>query len=110
MRIKTMITEHAILRLKPGQSAAFSEAMRKAEPLIAATPGFRGIEVRPCLEVPDSFLLLVQWDTLADHEQGFRCSDRYRAWKALLHHFYEPFPVVQHFGPSILEKPQAPQP
>lgn len=79
--------------------------MRKAIPLIAATPGFRGIDVKPCLEAPDRYLLLVQWDTLADHEQGFRGSDRYLQWKSLLHHFYTPFPLVEHYGPSILENP-----
>jgi heme-degrading monooxygenase HmoA len=79
--------------------------MREAVPLIAATPGFGGIEVKPCLETPDRFLLLVQWENVAAHEQGFRGSDRYTTWKALLHHYYEPFPVVQHYGPSLLGQP-----
>ncbi len=100
-----MITEHAVLQVKPGQSAAFMAAMREAVPLISATPGFRGIDVLPCLETPDRFLLLVQWETVAAHEQGFRGSERYGQWKALLHHFYDPFPLVEHYGPSILDQP-----
>ena len=32
-----------------------------------------------------------------DHEVGFRQSPQYLAWKRLLHHFYDPFPVVEHF-------------
>jgi heme-degrading monooxygenase HmoA len=100
-----MITEHAILQVKPGQTEAFTAAMREAIPLISATPGFRGIDVQPCIETPDRFLLLVQWETVADHEQGFRGSDRYLTWKALLHPFYAPFPLVEHYGPSILESP-----
>lgn len=99
-----MITEHAILQVKPGQSQAFALAMREAIPLISATTGFRGIEVRPCLETPDRFLLLVQWDSVADHEHGFRGSERYLKWKSLLHDFYDPFPLVEHYGPSILER------
>lgn len=100
-----MITEHAILQVKPGQATAFEATMRQAIPLIAATPGFRAIEVKPCIETADRYLLLVQWDTVADHEQGFRGSDRYQTWKALLHQFYDPFPVVEHYGPSIVESP-----
>lgn len=100
-----MITEHAILQVKPGQATAFEVAMREAIPLISATPGFRGIKVQPCIETADRYLLLVQWDTVADHEQGFRGSDRYQTWKALLHQFYDPFPVVEHYGPSVVESP-----
>jgi heme-degrading monooxygenase HmoA len=98
-----LITEHAILQVKNGQSEAFAAALEEAVPLIAATPGFREIEVLPCCEKPDHFLLLVRWNSIEDHEQGFRGSDRYQQWKALLHHFYEPFPTVLHFGPSLLE-------
>jgi heme-degrading monooxygenase HmoA len=93
-----VIVEHAILQIKQGQAAAFEGAMRKALPLISATPGFIGIEVRPCIETPDRYLLLVRWQTLEAHTQGFRGSARYRQWKALLHHFYDPFPLVEHYG------------
>lgn len=96
-----MITEHAVLQVKAGQAHAFTAALQRAEPLIAATPGFLGMEVLPCIETPDRFLLLVRWETVEAHETGFRQSPRYAAWKALLHHFYDPFPVVEHYAPSI---------
>lgn len=93
-----MIFEHALLDVKPGQGAAFEAALAKALPLISATQGFLGIEVRPCIEVPNRYLLLVQWESVEAHEKGFRGSPRYAEWKALLHHFYDPFPQVTHFG------------
>lgn len=96
-----MILETAILSIRPGQSAVFEAAMTKARPLIAATPGFQRIEVRPCVETPDRYLLLVWWDTLEAHTVGFRQSERYQPWKALLHHFYDPFPLVEHYGEPI---------
>lgn len=76
--------------------------MAEASPLIAASPGFGGMEVRPCIEQPGRYLLLVRWETVADHERGFRASDRYQAWKALLYDFYEPFPTVEHYGEPIV--------
>lgn len=97
-----MILEAAYLTLRPGTDAAFAEAMAAARPLIAASPGFRGIEVRPCLEQPGRYLLLVWWDRLEDHTEGFRGSDRYQDWKRLLHGFYDPFPVVEHFTASLV--------
>lgn len=96
-----MILEQAVLAVRPGQSAAFVEAMRTALPLIAATPGFLGIEVRPCLEESGKYLLLARWETLEAHTAGFRGSSRYEEWRRLLHHFYDPFPQVLHFGPPV---------
>jgi heme-degrading monooxygenase HmoA len=97
-----MILEAAMLSVKPGQNEAFEAAMTEARPLIAASPGFLGIEVRPCLERPGTYLLLVHWARLEDHTEGFRTSDRYERWRALLHHFYDPFPTVEHFSESIV--------
>jgi heme-degrading monooxygenase HmoA len=51
-----------------------------------------------CIEQPANFLLLlVEWETLEAHTEGFRNSEAYQEWRALLHHFYDPFPVVEHF-------------
>lgn len=101
-----MILEAAILNVKPGREAEFETAMRAARPLIAATPGFQGIEVRRCIETPNRYLLLVWWARLEDHTDGFRGSDRYQDWKARLHDFYEPFPTVEHFE-TLIQGPAA---
>jgi heme-degrading monooxygenase HmoA len=101
--IDPVILEHALLDVKPGQGAAFEAALAKALPLISATPGFLGIEVRPCIEVANRYLLLVQWESVEAHEKGFRGSSRYTEWRALLHHFYDPFPHVTHFGPAVAQ-------
>jgi heme-degrading monooxygenase HmoA len=97
-----MILESALLDVKPGEVAAFETAMKQARPLIAATPGFRSIAVRRCLETPNRYLLLVEWEKLEDHTIGFRQSPRYAQWRDLLHRFYDPFPRVEHFEQSIL--------
>jgi heme-degrading monooxygenase HmoA len=97
-----MILEAVILTVRAEQHTAFSAALAKARPLIAASPGFSGIEVRPCLEQPRRYLLLVRWEQLTDHTEGFRGSERYQEWKSLLYHFFDPFPIVEHFGPSIV--------
>ena len=97
-----MILEAALLTVRPDHDAAFATALAQARPLIAASPGFHAMEVRPCLEQPRRYLLLVWWERLTDHTEGFRGSERYAQWKALLHHFYDPFPTVEHFGPTIV--------
>ena len=92
-----MIIEHALLQVRAGEEAAFEAVMAQANPLIAASPGFQGIEVRPAAEKQGCYLLLVRWDSIADHRDGFRKSDRYAQWRALLHPSYDPMPSVDYF-------------
>jgi heme-degrading monooxygenase HmoA len=97
-----VILEHASLMVKPGREAEFEQAMRDALPLISATPGFIRLELRPCLEAKGKYLLLVTWETLEAHIQGFRRSERYGEWKRLLHHFYDPLPLVEHYAEPVI--------
>ncbi len=97
-----MILEVAMLHLRPGQADQFETAFREASAIIAASPGYLTHELQRCLEVPDKYLLLVRWETLEDHTVGFRGSMAYAEWRQLLHHFYEPFPTVEHFAPITL--------
>ena len=96
-----MILEHALLQVRSGEEAAFEAAMAEAKPLIAASPGFLDITVRPACETPGLYLLIVRWESIAHHREGFRSSDRYREWRALLHPFYDPMPAIDYFGESL---------
>ncbi len=97
-----MILEAARLDVRPGEEAAFEAAMAGARDLIAASPGFGGMEVRRGVETPNRYLLLVHWARVEDHDPGFRQSDRYSLWRAALHPFYDPFPVVEHYGEVLM--------
>jgi heme-degrading monooxygenase HmoA len=92
-----MILEVAPLSVRAGTEAEFETAFRKAQAIIAAMPGYLSHELQRCLERPSEYLLLVRWETLEAHELGFRRSPEYGEWKRLLHHFYDPFPVVSHY-------------
>ena len=93
-----MILEVVILNVRPGQSPEFEAAFKQASPIIAAMPGYISHELQKCLETPDRYLLLVRWETLEAHTVGFRGSPQYQEWKGLLHHFYDPFPTVEHYA------------
>ena len=92
-----MVLEHAILPVRPGLEAEFESAFARAKPLIGGRPGFIGLSLSRSVESPNLYLLLVEWDSIEAHTEGFRGSEEYAQWRALLHHFYEPFPVVEHF-------------
>lgn len=92
-----MILEVARLDVRPGESDAFEAAFAEAQQIISAMPGYQRHELRRCIEIGDRYLLLVWWDTLESHTEGFRGSEEYQRWRALLHHFYDPFPSVEHY-------------
>jgi heme-degrading monooxygenase HmoA len=60
-------------------------------------PGFIDLQLQRCLEISNKYVLLVNWETLEDRTVGFRGSPEYQEWRTLLHHFYDPFPIVEHF-------------
>ena len=93
-----MILEVAVLDVKPGQEIEFEQAFAQAQTIIASMKGYQSHQLQKCLEKNSRYLLLVNWETLEDHTEGFRGSEEYQEWKQLLHHFYEPFPEVGHYA------------
>jgi heme-degrading monooxygenase HmoA len=91
------VLEIALLQVRSGQTPAFEAAFVQAQPLIAGVPGYVRHDLQRCLEDDHRYALLVWWETLEAHTVGFRGSPQYQEWRALLHHFYDPFPVVEHF-------------
>jgi heme-degrading monooxygenase HmoA len=96
-----MILEVAILNIKPGMSQQFEIAFAEAAQIIASMKGYISHNLQKCLEVENQYLLLVNWQTIEDHTVGFRQSLEYQTWKKLLHHFYDPFPSVEHYKTVI---------
>jgi len=92
-----MILEVAILNVKPTLSTDFEKAFKQAESIISSMDGYISHQLKKCIEVENQYILLVNWQTLEDHTVGFRSSEAYQDWKKLLHHFYEPFPTVEHY-------------
>ena len=94
---KNMILEVAILDIKLGMNTEYEAAFRQAEPIISQMKGYISHQMQKCIEKETRYILLVNWETLEDHTDGFRGSPQYQQWKKLLHHFYEPFPEVEHY-------------
>ena len=92
-----MILEVVTLDVKPGQEVKFELAFEKAQRIISSMNGYISHQLQKCLENPKRYILLVNWQTLEDHTKGFRESAEYQDWRAMLHHFYDPFPTVEHY-------------
>jgi heme-degrading monooxygenase HmoA len=92
-----MILEVAILQVKSGETQNFERDFAIACQFIQSVPGYVSHSLRKCLEKENKYLLLVDWEKLENHTVGFRESEAYLEWKKLLHYYYNPFPVVEHY-------------
>jgi len=95
--VDSMITEVATLEVKPGLESAFENDFDLAASIISGAEGYLSHELLRGVEKPSRYTLLVRWETLESHTVGFRKSPEYEKWKDLLHHYYDPFPTVEHF-------------
>jgi heme-degrading monooxygenase HmoA len=92
-----MILEAVMLQVKEGMEEEYEQAFREASKIIASMKGYISHELQRCMEIKGKYLLLVKWESLEAHTVGFRQSKEYQEWKRQLHHFYDPFPAVEHF-------------
>jgi heme-degrading monooxygenase HmoA len=99
-----MILEVAILNVKRGQEKQFEVDFAIAGQFISSIKGYVKHTLRKCVEKQNKYILLVDWENLEDHTIGFRQSAEYLEWKNILHHYYDPFPIVEHYETIIENK------
>lgn len=93
-----MILELADIRIQPGQNAAFEEAIQRGVATVASkAKGFRGFKVNRSIESAERYILQIFWDTLEDHTVGFRQSELFTQWRAIVGPFFAGLPNVEHF-------------
>lgn len=93
-----MILEVADIRIRPGQQAAFDEAIERGLRTVAAqAEGMRGWKVNKGIESPERYILQIFWDTLEAHTVGFREGPLFAQWRSIVGPFFAQPPVVEHF-------------
>ncbi|MDG0825914.1 antibiotic biosynthesis monooxygenase [Staphylococcus equorum] len=92
-----MLLEGAMIQVKKGLENDFEQSFKEASKIIRSMDGYISHTLNRCFEEKGKYLLLVNWETLENHTIGFRKSPEYENWKDLLHHYYDPFPIVEHF-------------
>jgi heme-degrading monooxygenase HmoA len=93
-----MILELADIRIQPGQNAAFEEAIQRGvRDVISKAKGFEGFKINKGIESPERYVLQIFWESLEDHTVGFRQSEAFTQWRAIVGPFFATPPVVEHF-------------
>lgn len=91
-----MVLEIADFTITTGEEERFADAYRSVRDLLAGTPGCRSVRMTRSIETPGRFVLLVEWDSVAAHEENFRATDRFIAWRAAIGPFFAAAPHIEH--------------
>ena len=91
-----MITEMAEILIKTGTDQQFEAAVTLAVPLFKRARGCRSMRLERGIEQPDVYLLMVEWETLEDHEVHFRQSADFQEWRRLVGEYFSAPPKVVH--------------
>jgi heme-degrading monooxygenase HmoA len=96
-----MILERARFQIRAGAREEFETAFASAKTVISQARGYHSLRLLRGIEAPTEYLLIIEWDSVADHMDGFRGSALYERWSDLLRpHFAAP-PEVEHFDPVV---------
>jgi heme-degrading monooxygenase HmoA len=96
-----VIVERAVFTILPGREDEFERTFYElAQDVISQSPGFISARLARGIEQPDTFLLLVEWETLEDHTEGFRGSELFTRWRELLGPCFAEAPAVEHYTPK----------
>ena len=92
-----MILELATIDIVQGTNIAFEQNLEKAQSVISKAAGYISHQFQKCVEQDNRYVLLIRWETLEDHTKGFRESELFKEWRALIGPYFETAPMVQHY-------------
>ncbi len=92
-----MVLELATIDIKQGTNADFEANLAQAQSVISQSEGYIGHEFQKCIERDNRYILLIKWATLEAHTEGFRGSELFKEWRALIGPFFDNPPLVEHY-------------
>jgi heme-degrading monooxygenase HmoA len=92
-----MILELATVDIKEGTNTEFEQNLEKAQSVISRSNGYISHQFKKCIEQPNRYIFLIHWKQLEDHTKGFRESELFKDWRALIGPFFDTTPIVQHY-------------
>lgn len=92
-----MVTEIAVFQAVPGKEEAFAQGILQGIQVVKRDGGCRSVSANRCIEDPGRFVLMVQWESLEAHTEGFRKSAQFAEWRSHITGLFLDTPVVFHY-------------
>jgi quinol monooxygenase YgiN len=92
-----MVIERAELIVQSGREDEFERALPRAIEILGSAPGGRVLSIGRCVESPSSFMLLMEWESVAAHEAAGE-SPALKELDALARSFVAEAPTVGHLA------------
>ncbi|CAB4882958.1 MAG: antibiotic biosynthesis monooxygenase [Actinobacteria bacterium] len=95
-----MIREMVFVDVLPEHHDEFEAAVARAvESSLSPSEGFIDFVLARGVERPNTYSMIINWETLEDHTVGFRESERFVTWRELIGPFFAVAPTVDHWTP-----------
>ncbi|MCA1956165.1 antibiotic biosynthesis monooxygenase [Zymomonas sp.] len=94
-----MIYEFLQIPIKENSEDSFIAAVEKAKPLFLNSPGCEGMTLTRSHEHNGRFCLVIRWESIEAHVEGFRKSDALPQWRALVNEYFSEPPKGEHLIP-----------
>jgi len=70
-----VVTEIAILKIDPAQAEEFERTYQDVVHILRRQPGYQNDRLFRAIERPEKYILTVEWDSVADHENFIQAPD-----------------------------------
>jgi heme-degrading monooxygenase HmoA len=101
--MERMVIEHAVLTIKEELVEEFVQTINEAFPILSSSEGYLSHKLFRNKEKPTHFILVVHWNSLEDHLDGFVGSAKFKKWDSMLKHFFDSYPKVLHYSELIYD-------
>lgn len=102
-----MIVEYVRYTVPAERQSAFVAAYRDAAAELRASPHCLRYELTQCVEEPASFVVRIEWDSLAGHMQGFRKEAAFPGFFAKVKPFFADIQEMRHYAPTDVRSQDA---
>ena len=91
-----MVYEVATILIQSGMEEQFEHGFSEAVPLFKRAKGSVSMRLERSIETPQRYRVIIGWERIEDHMEGFRLSADYRHWRELVGSFFDGPPHVEH--------------
>ena len=84
-------------KIPAAQAEAFEKAYHQAEPILQNSKHCLGYRLLQGVEEPENWILILEWDSIEGHEQGFRKEPAFSEFFNLVKPFFQQIQEMKHY-------------